>query len=244
METFTEHIGKKIRFYRKKKGYTLEQFSAVINKSKASVSKYENGSISIDALTLLDIANVLDISVTDLVDDYKQPGITPQAFPQDNYFNHPEIYMYYYDGRIKRIVKALVTLSPAGEDRDRIKVRMYLGIKDFAHPSQCYHLYTGIMKPYDTITHFMLENQTNKTEMIYISAMNPFGQDAPAVGVLSGISSNPFAPVAFKVLMSRNILPEDEALFRSLKLSKDDLKLLKFYNMLLIKHSEMRFSPE
>ena len=36
----------------KSRGYTIEQFSAMINKSKATLSKYENGTITIDIETL------------------------------------------------------------------------------------------------------------------------------------------------------------------------------------------------
>ena len=61
MSKITEHVGQRIRTCRKKKGYTIEEFSKMINKSKATLSKYENGSIAIDIDTLLDIAEALGI---------------------------------------------------------------------------------------------------------------------------------------------------------------------------------------
>ena len=48
MGSFSYHVGQRIKKYRKSRGYTIEQFSAMINKSKATVSKYENGTITID----------------------------------------------------------------------------------------------------------------------------------------------------------------------------------------------------
>ena len=48
MGSFSYHVGQRIKKYRKSRGYTIEQFSAMINKSKATLSKYENGTITID----------------------------------------------------------------------------------------------------------------------------------------------------------------------------------------------------
>ena len=61
MGSFSYHVGQRIKKYRKSRGYTIEQFSAMINKSKATVSKYENGTITIDVETLYDVARALDI---------------------------------------------------------------------------------------------------------------------------------------------------------------------------------------
>lgn len=63
MGSFSYHVGQRIKKYRKSRGYTIEQFSAMINKSKATVSKYENGTITIDVETLYDIARALDIDL-------------------------------------------------------------------------------------------------------------------------------------------------------------------------------------
>ena len=45
-------IGNKIKFFRKKRGLTLVEFADILCKSKATVSKYENGQITIDIVTL------------------------------------------------------------------------------------------------------------------------------------------------------------------------------------------------
>lgn len=41
MSSFSYFVGQRIKKYRKSRGYTIEQFSAMINKSKATLSKYE-----------------------------------------------------------------------------------------------------------------------------------------------------------------------------------------------------------
>ena len=68
MKGISAHVGRRIRLYRKMKNITIEVFAGLINKSKATVSKYENGDISIDIETLFIIANALGISVNQLID--------------------------------------------------------------------------------------------------------------------------------------------------------------------------------
>lgn len=43
MSKVSEHIGGRIRMYRKAREMTLQQLADSIHKSRASVSKYENG---------------------------------------------------------------------------------------------------------------------------------------------------------------------------------------------------------
>ena len=55
MKEVSIHVGQRIRLYRKTKNLTIETFAGMIHKSKATVSKYENGDISIDIETLFTI---------------------------------------------------------------------------------------------------------------------------------------------------------------------------------------------
>ena len=106
MGSFSYHVGQRIKKYRKSRGYTIEQFSAMINKSKATVSKYENGTITIDVETLYDIARALDIDLKCFI-DYQPPVFHAQSvLPKNFYFNQPRAYMYYYDGRVRQLVRS------------------------------------------------------------------------------------------------------------------------------------------
>ena len=95
MSSFSYFVGQRIKKYRKSRGYTIEQFSAMINKSKATLSKYENGAITIDIETLYEIAQALDIDMKCFI-DYQPPIFrTEPALPKNNYFNQSLAYMYY-----------------------------------------------------------------------------------------------------------------------------------------------------
>ena len=68
------YVGQRIQFFRKLKGFTQQQLADAIGKSKATVSKYEKGEISIDVETLNDISQVLGISLAQLT-NYTEPGV-------------------------------------------------------------------------------------------------------------------------------------------------------------------------
>ena len=234
MSSFGYHVGQRIKKYRKSRGYTIEKFSAMIGKSKATVSKYENGTITIDIETLYDIAQKLDIDLKCFI-DYHPPVIHSEpVLPKNYYFNQPRAYMYYYDGRVRQIVRSLLCFSPstAGESVD---VMLYVGVEDFSNPDRCQHLFTGEMKAYDTITHMVLNNQINEAEKMYICMLNPMQNRMPAVGLVSGIGSSPFfAPIALKALISKEPLEENDRLLGTIKLDKDDYHLLRYYNMMVV----------
>ena len=157
MSSFSYFVGQRIKKYRKSRGYTIEQFSAMINKSKATLSKYENGAITIDIETLYDIAQALEIDLKCFI-DYQPPVFHQDAsLPKNSYFNQSLAYMYHYDGRVRQMVRSLLRFSRAA-DRDAIEVTLYLGVASFTDPDRCQHLFTGEMKAYDTITHMVLTN--------------------------------------------------------------------------------------
>ena len=41
-------------------------------------------------------------------------------------------------------------------------------------------------------------------------------------------------PIATKILLSKQVIKEDEEFLRSLKISREDVRILKLYNMLSI----------
>ena len=241
MGSFSLHVGQRIKKYRKSRGYTIEQFSAMINKSKATLSKYENGTITIDIETLYDIAKALDIDLKCFLDYQPPAGPSEVLLPKSFYFNQPRAYMYYYDGRVRQLIRSLLCFSNSASG-DSIDVMLYLGVASFDEPDRCQHLFTGEMKPYDTITHMVMNNQINEAEKMYICMLNPMQTRTPAIGLLSGIGSTPFfAPIALKTLISKEPLEENEKLLNTVKLDKDDYHLLRYYNMMVVNRPATAF---
>ncbi|MBQ9393769.1 MAG: helix-turn-helix transcriptional regulator [Oscillospiraceae bacterium] len=230
MNDFSRHVGGRIRYYRRAKGWTLEEFAAMIGKSKATVSKYENGAVILDTETLYAVSRVLDVQLKYLT-DYE---VESAPLSSGGYFDRSTAYMYYYDGRVDRLIRSLLRFAPSTR-AGHIDATLYVGIRSAEDPMSCQHLFTGELLPYDTITHMVLTNQINPAERMYICMLNPMQNHTPAVGMLSGIGSTPFfAPIAIKALIAKEPLEENDALQQIIRLQERDLALVKQYNMRVI----------
>ena len=239
MKGISAHVGRRIRLYRKMKNITIEVFAGLINKSKATVSKYENGDISIDIETLFIIANALGISVNQLIDFDQNDIETEDKLPAvDSPYGKSRMYMYFYDGRRSRIVRSVIEVSGSGEN-GIYRANLYSDLEDYSNFYQCKYLYHGTMRKYDTFTNFNFENQNNKVERVFLYAINSFSHNGKMRGMFSGLSTHstqPILPASFKFIISPDIMEENEELKEQLVISKEDIKQIKKMNMFIVGH--------
>lgn len=234
MASVASEIGAKIKYFRKNKNFSLQEMADLLCKSKSTVSKYENGQISIDIETLYGIAKVLGVHVEQLL--YSEPMETtakvlhtvPAFFRALSQF-----YIYFYDGRIHEISRCVVDiLSQAGGNH--YKVMMYMNIESYEHYQNCENTYFGFLHHYDSLSKLTLTNRDNPMEQVTITVLASF-LDAPSkMGLFTGISSRPMMPVATKVMVSKKKQKEDTTLIEHLKISKEDIKTMKLYNMFTV----------
>lgn len=178
-----KEIGAKIRFYRKKKGLTVDQLAQIVHKSKSTISKYESGAIVMDILSLYDLAEALDVKVTQLLylplkDASSAPaGFVPAFF---NGLNH--VYMYYFDGRINDINRCVIDI--AGQTQPGVyQIQMYMNVQDFEHYTLCENIYEGTMVHYDALTMMVLQNLGMEMDRYQIGVPSPY-MNAPENGLL------------------------------------------------------------
>ena len=233
MSRLTEHIGERIRLYRKAQQLSMDELAARINKSKPTVSKYETGIIAIDIDTLFDIAAAMDLSVSQLI-DYIPLGQPVSASGEvKGVFNNNILYLYYFDGRVNRLTRGFMQLF--GErTQDGIETTLYMDVDSFSQYTKCNILYYGSIESHDIITNMSFVNQSNRAEKINITALNPLKKDDIVRALLCGFSDNPVTPVAFRSIISPRPLPEDESLLEQLMLDRDDFKFMKRYNLLSV----------
>ncbi|MBQ1271116.1 MAG: helix-turn-helix transcriptional regulator [Clostridia bacterium] len=232
MKEISLHVGSRIRLYRKAKKLTLLTLSQKIHKSKATLSKYETGDITIDIETLFDIADVLGIKVQQLL-DYE-----PQAKPGElikpasgGFFPQRLIYVYFYDGRVGKVIRNLLEID---HESARPTATFYNDIPSFERFEECRSLYFGTVDYFDTVTNFSFENQNNRIEHVTLTAVNPFDRGELVLGMLSGISRYPMLPISIKCILSPTPISEDDSLMEKLILSKKDVKLIKQLNMFAV----------
>ena len=133
MSTISIEIGHKIREFRQSRKMTLDELANVIHKSRATLSKYERGEISIDIDTLYELADALHVRTEQLlytpVSEKKpsQREIVPAFFQDVDRF-----YCYYFDGRIGKLVRSAFDVF-SRIDVNQYKIAMYMNFKDLAH---------------------------------------------------------------------------------------------------------------
>lgn len=232
MKEISIHVGQKIRLYRKMKGWTIEVFAGMINKSKATISKYENGDIAIDIETLFLIAQELGVSVNQLV-DYAKEDMSEEGKGKGK-LSKSRYYMYFYDGRRNRIARNVIEVQDGGEENGVFDANMYAYLENFDDYYKCKLLYHGTMRRYDTFVNFNFENQNNKVERAFLYAINSFSHSERMAGLYCGLSTQPILPACFKFVLSPEILEENEELKTELTVSKEDIKVLKKMNMFVV----------
>lgn len=232
MSEITTEIGKRIRGMRKKRDMTLAELAAEIHKSKATVSKYEKGEISVDVETLYEIADALHIHVEQLL--YCRPAVPMARSPGDApgfFAGLARFYGYIFDGRDNHIIPCVFDVLSKNE-LGQHKVMMYMNCYDLEHYQRCETTYYGYAEHYDMLSDLNLTNQDSPMEKASCKVLAAY-LDAPTKwGLWTGVSSRPIMPIATKMLLSKSPLPMDVALAARLKISREDIRLLKLYNML------------
>ena len=111
---------------------------------------------------------------------------------------------------------------------------MYSGFDDYNSYQNCETAYWGYMEHYDAITNIILTNQDSPMEKANGQIMATYMSGDTKWGLFTGLSSRPMMPVALKMLFSKKRLTEDEALLQRLKVTKEDVKRMKLYNMMTV----------
>ena len=227
-------IGKLIRGARKKRGMTLNELAEVICKSQSTVSKYEKGEITVDIATLYDIADALRVHVEQLL--YVRPERTELRAPGNNpafFTDTSQFYSYLFDGRSNSLMRCVFDVLSKTDER-KYKIMMYMNFEDFDNYKNCENTYWGYIEHYDAVTNIALTNQDMPMEKASAQILASYLDSDKKWGLFNGFSSRPMMPIAAKMLFSKKKLKEDEELIRSLKISMEDIRLMKLYNMMAV----------
>ena len=234
MSKISMEIGRQIRIFRKKRNMTLDSLAALICKSKSTVSKYEKGEIPVDIETLYEIANALQVHVEQLL--YCPPRHTVLGAGSNSpafFTDCSQFYSYLFDGRNNQLIRWVFDVLSETEDSG-YKIMMYMNFKDYEHYRLCENTYWGYIEHYDALTNIQLTNQDSPIEKASVQILASYLDTDTKWGLFNGFSSRPMMPIAIKMLFSRTRLAEDASLAQKLKVSREDIRLLKLYNMFAV----------
>lgn len=233
MSNIDYETGQKIKELRKMRKLTHAQLAQKIGKTQSTISKYESGEISIDLNTLYRIAEVLQVYVEQLLSLPEPPASpAPRAGCPAFFQGQQKFYSYAYDGRVNQISRRVLDLFPGQESLT--KVMMYMNFRDYDHYQNCENTYKGYMQHFDTITNITLHNRDVVMETVFIQILTPSMNTDTKWALFTGLSTRPIMPCSRKILISKKRLPENEELEQSLKISREDIRRLKHYQMLTV----------
>ena len=237
MSDIKQYVGTRIKNLRKEQKLTLQQLADMIHKSRATVSKYENGEISIDVETLQDIAQALDCDINQLV-DYRSKKTVYAPAPREMdgkspFYQADRLYFYYYDGRSNRLKDGVIDINRKDTDMGQHDASFYISYVN-ADGRSSKNYYSGKAVYSDMLMRFSFVNQYNTLEEDLLYIFNPLEPRDFTEGLLCGISSADLMPCAFKCIVTLAPQPLDDKLKQHLLITPQELRRWQKLNMLIV----------
>ena len=228
-------LNEQIKKYRESRNISVTQLGKLISKSKSTISKYETGKVTPDAITLIEICNALNVDLNELIPQYENNSRNCEP---RNLFNTSKLYFYYYtQTHLVTSVAELVTIK----NSNTTKVKFYNGIKSTtAYANKSSYYYEGTLTYDKTIGYINLENtnsQGTQYEKIQISFTIPWNREIDKTFFFILALTPHSMPVIKKGIMSINELSNITAYDNYLKITKDTLNQIKHNNEWILNDS-------
>jgi transcriptional regulator with XRE-family HTH domain len=225
-----KYTGERIRHYRKARRLTIDELATKIHKSKASISKYERGQISLDISTLFDISKALSIDPILLLNypKEKQARLPKNRYP---FGNADKLYMYNMMGH--KVYKSAIHMWESKSNSETM-ANLYYMVKDFDEIEKCECFYEGNMHSYDNILCYTFQNSMSHVENLLLNFFLPMRKFSSLTGLASGLGANTLLPTCSMVLLSPKPLVENEQLKKRLSIPQDTVKNIKKSNLLTL----------
>lgn len=214
-------LGEILKKYRKLKHYSLEDIGNRIYKTKATVSKYENGEIIPDFITVLELCNILNIEISNLF-----PSIS-EVFTSNLPFNNNVLYLYYFISN--KLITATIKID--GFKDGKYYAFIYSGIqKDF---DNCKYYYEGTVEPSQTVTYMNFRNinyNKNNLEQVQIIINIPISNTSEKYDCfITGLTPN-YLPIIKKGIITTTLLDSSQIDIKKIQISKQELQKISIDN--------------
>ncbi|MBM6737275.1 helix-turn-helix transcriptional regulator [Faecalicatena fissicatena] len=221
--SFYTTLGQKLRARRRAKHLTLNDLAEKLNKSTATISKYEKGEIFISIDTLVDICRILNIEISSLLPDTCVTEDSNDLTRYQKYFSE-QLYLYWFNGEKNKLQKAVLI-----NQKMSFKSTMYYDVADTANYYDANYVYDGRVSYTDSCIDFILSCTEPPFDTLTLRVSSLNRHTSYKIGLLTTISYF-YQNIAMKVIVSETPLPEDEALISSLRLTPEELKNIKRTN--------------
>lgn len=228
MSSFDSKLfGQNLRKYRKIKELSQENIAVLLGKTKATISKYENGDLQMTAEDISKVCDELGIYSSDLFEqEYKNANKENSKNPFKS--NKLYIYFYAYDYKYKRFEKGKFILDII-ERPDFIRVDYYI-------PGDNKVYLRGYMHTDKSVAFISLENYEPNNARLEHSLMEiniVNGVNGLMLGAFMGTNGE-YIPSIRKCFCSQRDVEFTDEMLEELKPTEQDLKMLNETNALYL----------
>ena len=143
------------------------------------------------------------------------------------------LYMYYFDGRNNSLVRSVIDIR-AKTGANAYDIALYMNFQDYQQYRNCENTYLGTLSHYDALSNIVTHNQDTEMDVYLLCLPASYLNAETKWGLGFGISCRPIMPTSTKVFLSKSIQPETPEFLQDLRISREDVQLLKRYNMLSV----------
>ena len=224
----SKDFGERLKAYRLKKGLSQENIATIINKTKATVSRYESGEVLPDVKDISKICEALEIYEADL---YENNVVrTMQDDKSKNPFNTNKLYVYFnaYNFRTKKFAPDKYILEL--EQKQNICKAKFIDYHDG-------RIYTeGYLIGNEEIVFAVMENYKPTSTRVDISVLEINicnGTDGLMLGGYFGTNAK-CEPSLRKCYFSRKDIEFTKEMIENLKLNENEKEILNNQNALYL----------
>ena len=220
---FYRDLGKKLRAYRRQRDLTMGPVAKRLNKSVATVSKYENGDIEIGLDVLYDYCSLLNVDVTLLLTPSGGEGLVKGNERYTSSFID-FLWLYWY-----KHVEKKIHISAVQCDNASMKATFLHDVRSYKNIYDCDFIYHGEVTYSDHNIDFHFKNIGAPYDMISMRLPTLVKQREYRIGM---ILSTDFAyrSVAIKCLTSKKPILNQDFLIEKLKISPGEIKKIREVN--------------
>ena len=216
-------LGEKLRAKRRAKHISLKELAKELNKSVATMSKYEKGEIFIGIDVLIDICKILNIDVASLLPDTFMSENNKEIIRYQKHLSDHR-YIYWFNGEKNKLQKAVL------ENRNwSFRSTLYYDVENVKDYYTTNYIYDGDIIYSDTDIFFIMTCTEPPFDTLTIRLPALKRNSKLKIGLLSTITYF-YQSISMKIIASETPLTENEELINSLRLSSEELKNIKKTN--------------
>lgn len=217
--SFYVNVGSILRVRRKAEGLTLDALAKKINKSTATLSKYEKGEIAIAMDVLADLCSVLNVDLCMLLshaEDKSRSSGTNRCLERR--------WIYWYKHSERNLHTAVLEYNT--KTRNAV---LFRNVRDVNNFYDCGYIYHGNIFISDHNIDCVVQNTAPPREYIKIGIPTLSTEREFKTGLIVSINEN-YQNVAIKCLCSKTLMQDKAFLTERLQISMTEMKSIRDTN--------------